>query len=76
MGSVTSAILDSGTTDLLVTPDLYDIIVEDYLVKAGCFMSGVLYCPCRPTVAEIALLPNITVAFNQVNFTIPFFNLL
>ena len=32
MGSVTSAILDSGTTDLLVTPDLYEILVEDYLV--------------------------------------------
>ena len=37
MGIVTSAILDSGTTDLLVTPELYEIIVQEYLVKAGCY---------------------------------------
>lgn len=50
MGIMTSAILDSGTTDFSVTTDLYNIIVNDYLVPAGCYLSGVLYCPCNPTV--------------------------
>ncbi|CAD8160934.1 unnamed protein product [Paramecium pentaurelia] len=76
MGSVQSAILDSGTTDLLVTESLYGVILQDYLIPAGCFMSGGIYCPCQSTADSLAYLPNITVSFNVVNVTIPFFNLL
>ncbi|CAD8073695.1 unnamed protein product [Paramecium sonneborni] len=76
MGSVTSAILDSGTADLIVTEALYGILLKTYLIPAGCIQSGSLYCPCQPTAQELQYLPNITVSFNVVDVTIPFFNLL
>ena len=73
MGTTTSGILDSGTSCLVVTVDLFDIIYDDFLYPAGCIYDNGIYCPCWN--ANNASYPNITLVLNQVTINVPYQNL-
>ena len=64
MGRTTSAILDTGTTEMTVTYELFNVMLNDFFYPAGCTYDGQLMCPCNPSGDVLANMPNITIAFN------------
>ena len=76
IGDFPNALMDTGTSCLLLYPSLYDIVLNDYLIPGGCKvnLAGEINCPCYPT--NYAKFPNITTTLNGFTFTIPYMNLL
>ena len=76
IGDFPNALMDTGTSCLLLYSSLYDIVLNDYLIPGGCKVSltGEINCPCYPT--DYQKFPNITTTLNGFTFTIPYMNLL